>query len=85
VLNDVREGYVSPGAARDQYKVAVRETAGEWELDEAETARLRSSPVPIYRKLSMKFGWPEAPRARPVFYVAVTRGNRKGMTSVHYR
>jgi N-methylhydantoinase B len=41
VLADVREGYVSPRAAREQYRVAVRETAAGWELDAAETERLR--------------------------------------------
>ena len=41
VLADVREGYVSPRAAREQYRVAVRQTAAGWELDAAETERLR--------------------------------------------
>jgi N-methylhydantoinase B len=43
VLSDVREGYVSLAAARDLYGVAVRETPTGWEIDEAETARLRSA------------------------------------------
>lgn len=42
VLRDVREGYVSPEAAREFYRVAVHETATGWEADEAETARLRA-------------------------------------------
>jgi N-methylhydantoinase B len=42
VLTDVREGYVSPEAARAHYKVVVRETGSGWDLDEARTARLRS-------------------------------------------
>ena len=41
VLADVREGYVSPDAAREHYKVVIRETGGGWDLDEAGTARLR--------------------------------------------
>jgi len=41
VLADVREGYVSPGAAREHYKVEVREAEGGWKLDEDATARLR--------------------------------------------
>jgi N-methylhydantoinase B len=42
VLADVREGYVSPDAARSLYKVVVREAEGGWELDAPGTARLRS-------------------------------------------
>jgi N-methylhydantoinase B len=42
VLADVREGYVSPEAAREHYRAVVRETGGGWELDAAETERLRS-------------------------------------------
>jgi N-methylhydantoinase B len=43
VLTDVREGYVSPGAAREHYRVAVRAADGGWELDEAATDRLRGA------------------------------------------
>jgi N-methylhydantoinase B len=43
VLADVREGYVSPDAAREHYKVVVRETGSGWDLDKAGTVRLRSS------------------------------------------
>jgi N-methylhydantoinase B len=41
VLADVREGYVSPDAARSLYKVVLREAEGGWELDAPGTARLR--------------------------------------------
>jgi N-methylhydantoinase B len=43
VLADVREGYVSPAAAREHYQVIVRAAGGGWELDEAATSRLRSA------------------------------------------
>jgi N-methylhydantoinase B len=45
VLTDVREGYVSPAAAREHYGVVVRETGDGWELDEAASAGLRSSRI----------------------------------------
>jgi N-methylhydantoinase B len=41
VLEDVREGYVSPESARQVYGVAVERSGGGWRLDSAETARLR--------------------------------------------
>ncbi|HEX3516400.1 MAG TPA: hydantoinase B/oxoprolinase family protein [Trebonia sp.] len=43
VLSDVREGYVSPEAAREHYKVIVTETAAGWAADEAATAGLRGA------------------------------------------
>ncbi|HXF53921.1 MAG TPA: hydantoinase B/oxoprolinase family protein [Hyphomicrobiaceae bacterium] len=42
VLNDVREGYVSAEAARDQYGVIVRNEDGRWRLDEAATKARRT-------------------------------------------
>jgi len=33
VLADVREGYVSPEAAREHYKVIIRETGAGWEAE----------------------------------------------------
>ena len=39
VLKDVREGWISRDRARDVYRVAVTDVG---ELDDAETARLRS-------------------------------------------
>ena len=39
VLRDVRNGFVSPEAARRDYGVAIDTAA--WSVDEAETARLR--------------------------------------------
>jgi N-methylhydantoinase B len=42
VLRDVREGYVSPGAAREHYRVAVQAAGGTWEVDEDATAGLRA-------------------------------------------
>jgi N-methylhydantoinase B len=42
VLQDVREGKVSPARAREVYRVAVDTAA--WRVDEAETARLRAAP-----------------------------------------
>jgi N-methylhydantoinase B len=42
VLADVREGYVSPEAARDQYGVVVLGEGGRWTLDEAATEALRT-------------------------------------------
>jgi N-methylhydantoinase B len=44
VLRDVREGYVSPEAARADYGVALTRTGRTWSIDQAETARLRSAP-----------------------------------------
>jgi N-methylhydantoinase B len=44
VLADVRDGYVTPEAARRDYGVAV--DIGRWIVDEAETARLRAGPRP---------------------------------------
>ena len=41
VVADVREGYVSPSAARDCYGVVLTNVDGEWHVDAAETARLR--------------------------------------------
>jgi N-methylhydantoinase B len=41
VAADVREGYVSPEAARDQYGVVVRSEGGVWVLDEAATRARR--------------------------------------------
>jgi N-methylhydantoinase B len=41
VAADVREGYVSPEAARDQYGVVVRSEGGVWALDEAATRARR--------------------------------------------
>jgi N-methylhydantoinase B len=45
VLADVREGYVSPDAAREHYKVVIREIEAGWEADEAATAQLRRATV----------------------------------------
>ncbi|HEY7164002.1 MAG TPA: hydantoinase B/oxoprolinase family protein [Candidatus Binatia bacterium] len=42
VLNDVRNGYVTPEAARDVYAVAVQAENGELTLNESETQQLRS-------------------------------------------
>lgn len=46
VLRDVREGYVSPEAARRHYGVAVVPAAASagWQTDQAETDRLRAAP-----------------------------------------
>ena len=41
VLDDVRQGYVSPARARDDYRVAVRLSDGEVEIDPGETRVLR--------------------------------------------
>jgi N-methylhydantoinase B len=41
VLQDVREGYVSPSAATSEYGVVVVEDGFNWRLDEAATAALR--------------------------------------------
>ena len=41
VLRDVCEGYVSPGAARSEYGVALTRVGYTWTIDEAETDRLR--------------------------------------------
>ncbi|MCZ6681388.1 MAG: hydantoinase B/oxoprolinase family protein, partial [Candidatus Poribacteria bacterium] len=42
VLEDVREGFVSPEEARDVYAVCLVETAtGDWRIDETTTAQLR--------------------------------------------
>jgi N-methylhydantoinase B len=43
VLRDVREGYVSPEAARADYAVALTRCGQAWSVDEAETVRLRSA------------------------------------------
>lgn len=43
VLADVREGYVSPEAAREHYKVAIIKTSAGWEADEVATVRLRGA------------------------------------------
>lgn len=42
---DVREGYVSPEAAHEHYKIMIRVTGTGWEADEAATARLRGATV----------------------------------------
>ncbi|MPY85045.1 MAG: hypothetical protein GEV00_17375 [Actinophytocola sp.] len=42
VLGDVRDGYVSPDAARDQYGVVVVRSGHTWDVDEAATAALRT-------------------------------------------
>jgi N-methylhydantoinase B len=42
VLNDVREGYVTPTAARQVYGVEVKRAGYTWLVDEAKTAKLRS-------------------------------------------
>jgi N-methylhydantoinase B len=42
VLADVRDGYVSPLCARSRYGVAIRTQNDDYEVDEDETARLRS-------------------------------------------
>lgn len=44
VLDDVRDGYVSPGAARSSYGVVVVRQGRGWALDEAATAELRARP-----------------------------------------
>jgi N-methylhydantoinase B len=41
VVSDVREGYVSTGAARDAYGVAVIAADGDWQVDLGDTAYLR--------------------------------------------
>jgi N-methylhydantoinase B len=43
VLADVREGYVSPAAAREHYRVVLRGTTACWQVDQAATARLRGN------------------------------------------
>lgn len=43
VLEDVREGYVSPESARNNYGVALIRQGRDWCLDDVETARLRAS------------------------------------------
>jgi N-methylhydantoinase B/oxoprolinase/acetone carboxylase alpha subunit len=43
VLADVEEGFVSPDAARQSYKVALVERDGRWAVDEAATAALRAA------------------------------------------
>jgi N-methylhydantoinase B len=43
VLNDVRNGWVSPAAARTEYGVAIIEQGGDDLIDEAATAKLRSA------------------------------------------
>lgn len=43
VLDDVRDGYVSPEAARELYGVAVVRNGSSWILDMAATGRLRAS------------------------------------------
>ena len=42
VAEDVRQGYVSPQAAREAYRVALRADGG---VDERETAQLRAMPA----------------------------------------
>lgn len=46
VLDDVADGRVTPAAARDVYRVAVRAADGGYEIDETETARLRGGRRP---------------------------------------
>ena len=41
VVNDVREGLVSPEEARDIYAVALVQEAGNWRINEGGTADLR--------------------------------------------
>jgi N-methylhydantoinase B len=43
VVADVREGYVSPSAARDDYGVALKLVDDQWLVDTRETAALRSA------------------------------------------
>jgi N-methylhydantoinase B len=43
VLQDLREGYVTPEAAREAYGVALVPDGRGWRVDEAETRRLRAS------------------------------------------
>ncbi len=43
VLDDVRDGYVSPEAARDCYGVAVVQTGSTWHVDTEATAALRAA------------------------------------------
>ncbi|MCA1646694.1 MAG: hydantoinase B/oxoprolinase family protein [Chloroflexi bacterium] len=42
VLDDVREGYVSPTSAREVYGVAVQSNGRSWTLETTETERLRT-------------------------------------------
>jgi N-methylhydantoinase B len=42
VLNDVRNGYVTAKSARTVYRVAVDSVDGNFQLNEAETRRLRA-------------------------------------------
>lgn len=44
VLDDVRDGYVSPAAARESYGVVVQRRDRMWVVDEAATAKLRTDP-----------------------------------------
>ena len=53
VVSDVREGYVSTGAARDAYGVAVIAADGDWQVDLGETAYLRQVINPL-RGLAVK-------------------------------
>jgi N-methylhydantoinase B len=43
VLEDVREGYVSQGAARQVYGVVVWKDGAEWRVDAAATGELRGA------------------------------------------
>jgi N-methylhydantoinase B len=43
VLRDVREGYVSPERAREDYGVALRRDGGGWTIDDNTTAQLRAA------------------------------------------
>ena len=43
VLEDVREGFVSPEEARSIYRVALVRRAGSWEIDREATERMRSA------------------------------------------
>jgi N-methylhydantoinase B len=42
VLNDVRNGYVTPERARDVYRVVIAASDGDYVLDEAQTSKLRN-------------------------------------------
>jgi N-methylhydantoinase B len=42
VLNDVRNGYVTPQKARELYRVAVEQNNGDYAVNEPQTRELRS-------------------------------------------
>jgi hypothetical protein len=45
VLNDVRNGYVTPKRARENYRVAVELRDGDFVLNEIQTRELRAQAI----------------------------------------